>query len=291
MMKVLVTGGNGQLGSELRELAKDLNEFTFIFTDVEELDICDAAAVDSFILEQRPDVIVNCAGYTAVDKAETDQKKAFDLNAEAIGNLCRGANTTGAGIIHLSTDFIFDGKKDKPYKEDDEPRPASVYGKSKSEGEKIFLEGAKSGLIIRTSWLYSSYGKNFVKTIDKLTRERETLKVVNDQKGSPTYAHDLAKVILAVIKKELCFEKPDIYHYANKGECTWYEFAREIVRNNGSKCHVVPITSKEFNAPAGRPAYSVMDTSKIRKALGITIPDWKESLRVCMGRLRGKRKA
>lgn len=279
-MRVLVTGVNGQLGSELRLVASA----DYLFTDVEELDICSEDSVTEFVERNAIDTIVNCAAYTNVDRAEEEPEVAKRVNATAVAILARVARRHNARLIHISTDYVFGGERfDAPIKEDQEPAPLGVYGRTKLLGERAIVEAGCDYVIIRTSWLYSTYGKNFVKTILRLAAEREELCVVNDQIGSPTYAKVLAGVI-AQICENRDFES-GIYHYSNRGEISWCDFARAVVELAGAECCIKPCTTAEYGAKAPRPAYSVLDTSKICKALGCEIPDWRDSLAECIKKM------
>jgi dTDP-4-dehydrorhamnose reductase len=282
MTKILVTGSKGQLGSELQELAESYPAYRFLFTDVAELDITDAGAIHTLFTRERPDVIINCAAYTAVDKAEDEAAAAYLLNAEAAGLLASASASCNALMIHISTDYIFNVTTFRPITEMDTPEPASVYGHTKLEGEKaVAAKGAKA-VIIRTSWLYSSYGNNFVKTILKYGRERGNLNVVNDQTGTPTYARDLAGTILGLLPQLQLIRGTEIYNYSNEGFTTWYEFAKTILEMRGIQCTVNPVLTKDYPTRAARPAYSVLSKEKIKERFGIAIPDWKESLKECL---------
>ena len=276
-MRVLVTGANGQLGSELRHVASA----DYLFTDVEELDICSEEAVTAFVERNEIDTIINCAAYTNVDIAEEESEVAERVNTLAVALLARVARRYRARLIHISTDYVFGEERfDAPIKESAQPAPLGVYGRTKLLGERAIEESGCDYVIIRTSWLYSTYGKNFVKTILRLASEREELRVVDDQIGSPTYAKDLAGVIAQICERKE-FES-GIYHYSNCGEISWCDFAREIVEISGSRCTVNPCTTAEYGAKAPRPAYSVLDTSKICEALGCDIPEWRASLAECV---------
>ena len=270
---LLVTGSNGQLGSELKLL---INE-NAIFTDVDTLDITDSNAVQNFIREHRIDTIINCAAYTNVDKAEDEPDLAEKINVKGVENLVK----TGCKIIHISTDYVFDGMNFKPYKETGEPNPISVYGKTKLAGEKVLMENADTCLILRTSWMYSHFAENFVKTIARLSSEKSELRVVVDQVGTPTYAKDLAAAIIDIIPRIKIGSK-EIYHYSNEGVCSWYDFACEIVDFIDSDCKIVPVTSAEYKTNAKRPHYSVLDKSKIKNDFNLNIRYWKEGLRECI---------
>jgi dTDP-4-dehydrorhamnose reductase len=287
MQTLLITGSNGQLGSELKLLSSSFPQVKYIFNDIDTLNIIDNSAVADFFSSCRPDIVINCAAYTAVDKAETENNLAYQINEKAVENLQNACKRFNTKIIHISTDYVFDGKNYLPYKETDVANPLSVYGKSKLAGEK-HLEGNKNALIIRTSWLYSSYGSNFLKTIIRLSSERNELKVVYDQIGTPTYAFDFASAILLIIKKIVNDERsfcPGIFHYSNEGVCSWYDFANEIIQIRGSSCKVYPIVTDEFPTLAVRPSYSVLDKSKIKQAYDIQIPWWKDSLKDCLIRI------
>lgn len=287
-MKILVTGAYGQLGNEIKCFADKFPWWQFIYTDVDTLDITDENAVESFIQKSNPDVIINCAAYTAVDKAESDIESAKKVNELAPKLLARYARKVKSEFIHISTDYVFNGKAFTPYSEDDEVNPQSVYGVTKLNGEKSCVEENPRCLIIRTSWLYSAFGNNFVKTMLRLGSERDQLKVVFDQIGTPTYAADLANSILSIIrdaeKNKLSFV-PGIYHYSNEGVASWYDFAKAIFEISDVECDVSPVRSSEFPTPAKRPGYSVLDKSKIKNTFGISIPYWKDSLKNCIQKL------
>lgn len=282
-MNILITGANGQLGNEMRVLSKENGQHTYFFTDVQELDICDEQAVHGFVKGNRIDVIVNCAAYTAVDKAEDNQELCDKLNHVAPGYLAAAAEACGAALIQVSTDYVFDGTGHTPYTEEAATCPNSVYGFTKLAGEQAVMKYCSRAMIIRTAWLYSIYGNNFVKTMLCLGRERETLGVVFDQIGTPTYANDLARAIFAAISQGIV---PGIYHFSNEGVCSWYDFTLAIHRLAGIKsCKVSPLHTDEFPAKAPRPHYSVLDKTKIKKTFGIDIPHWEASLAVCMKNL------
>ncbi len=285
MTKILVCGAKGQLGSSIKEIAGNFPGFIFDFTDVEELDILDSLSLNLYVKESRPGFIINCAAYTAVDKAEADRDKAFLLNAEAVNNIVNAARHCDSKIIHISTDYIFNGRNHKPYTELDLPDPDSVYGLSKLKGEMYFTND-HPGLIIRTSWLYSQFGHNFMKTVLRLGKEHDVIKMVFDQVGTPTYAGDLADAILQIIKissEEPSRFKTGIYHYSNEGVASWYDFAKEIIELSNLKTRVLPIETTDYPLPAPRPQYSVLNKKKIRDTFGIEIPHWKDSLQVCLG--------
>lgn len=282
-MNILITGANGQLGNEMQVLSKDNAHHTYFFTDVQELDICDEQAVHRFVSGNRIDVIVNCAAYTAVDKAEDNPELCDKLNHLAPGYLAAAAEACGAALIQVSTDYVFDGTAHIPYTEDVAPCPNSVYGSTKLAGEEAVMKNCSRAMIIRTAWLYSIYGNNFVKTMLRLGSERETLGVVFDQIGSPTYAKDLAVAIFAAINQGIV---PGVYHFSDEGVCSWYDFTLAIHRLAGiTTCKVSPLHTDEFPAKAPRPHYSVLDKTKIKKTFGIEIPHWETSLRECVSQL------
>jgi len=284
MANVLITGSKGQLGSEIRNLSSNYPDFRFIPTDVEELDLTDKAAVTKFITARSIDYIVNCAAYTAVDKAEDDAELCYKINCDAVKNLAEAA-ADKAKIIHISTDYVFDGRANVPYKENDPTNPQSVYGKSKLAGEEALLTACPKSTIIRTSWLYSIYGNNFVKTMLRLGKERSELNVVFDQQGTPTYAADLARAVLSVlvhIEKTADFPA-GIYHYSNEGITTRFDFTKKILQLAGiTTCTVHPITTEQYPVKAARPRYSVLDKTKIKETFGIIVPKWEESLEKCI---------
>ncbi len=284
-MKILVTGSNGQLGNELRVLSQKEPGIQFIFTDVEELDITSEMAVSAYFQEAMPDAVINCAAYTAVDKAEQEPEKATLINGIAVGILARAANAHNAVMFHISSDYVFDGRGCRPYAENDQVDPVSVYAMSKLAGELEMQKHTRSGYIIRTSWLYSSFGYNFVKTIIKYGKERGMLNVVFDQIGTPTYAADLAAVILTMLKSEKKPVKTEIYHFSDEGVVSWYDFAIAIVELSGITCKINPIETKDYPLPAVRPFYSVFNKAKIKEQFGIEIPYWRDSLRECIEKL------
>lgn len=279
-MRILVTGANGQLGNEMQVLAKENLQHTYCFTDIQELDICDKDAVEAYITEKQIELVVNCAAYTAVDKAEDNPELCDKLNHVAPGILARAAQAQGAGIIQVSTDYVFDGTAHIPYTEDAPTCPNSVYGSTKLAGEQEVLKLCEKAVVIRTAWLYSIYGNNFVKTMIRLGQERETLGVIFDQIGTPTYAHDLARAIYAIINKGL---ERGVYHFSNEGVCSWYDFTVAIHRMAGiDTCKVSPLHTADYPAKAPRPHYSVLDKTKIKTTFNIEIPHWEESLRNCI---------
>lgn len=279
-MNILVTGCKGQLGNEIQLLEKENAQHCFFNTDVEELDITDQLAVEQFVAQNKIDGIINCAAYTAVDKAESNKELCTSLNTVAPAYLAAAIEKRNGWMIHISTDYVFDGSKHTPYVEDDTPCPNSVYGSTKLAGELGVRKFCKKSMIIRTAWLYSTFGNNFVKTMIRLGKEKEQLGVIFDQIGTPTYAHDLAVVIMTSINQGI---KPDVYHFSNEGVISWYDFTKAIHRIAGIKtCHVKPLHTTEYPTPAFRPAYSVLDKTKIKKAYGIEIPYWEESLEKCI---------
>lgn len=281
--KILVTGANGQLGNEIRVLSKKYSNLDFIFTDVEELDLINKERVDNFFNSNQISWIINCAAYTAVDKAEEDYDLAYKINVEAVENLVNKAKEYNIPIIHISTDFVFDGQKNTPYFEDDITNPINQYGKTKLEGEKI-VETYEHGIIIRTAWLYSTFGNNFVKTIIKKAEEQNSLKVVFDQIGSPTYAKDLAEFILLIVNKE--YNHKNIFHFSNEGVASWYDFACSIIEYYGIECNIEPVFSEEFITKANRPKYSVLSKKKVKEVFKIRVPYWRDSLKECIEKLK-----
>ncbi len=291
MSKVLVTGGNGQLGQCLRSISNDLENIELIFTDVNELDICKLEELKDFLAYNSFDYLINCAAYTAVDKAEQEKTMARELNAEAVKNIAIAAAENQVKIIHISTDYVFDGKTYKPYLETDFAVPESHYGQTKLLGEKYLMEYQAKSMIIRTAWLYSEFGNNFVNTMIKLGNERDQLRIVADQVGTPTYAVDLAQAILTIITKIENKAKafiPGIYHYSNEGVCSWYDFTLNIHQMMGIECKVSPIESIEYPTAAPRPYYSVLNKNKIKTTYKLTIPYWISSLEKCLKKLASK---
>ena len=280
MKNILITGANGQLGNEMRLLSSENNQYNYFFTDVQELDICDEHAIQKFVTENQIDVIVNCAAYTAVDKAEDNIDLCRKLNAVAPGYLAKAAESRGAAMIQVSTDYVFNGTNHVPYTEEEPTCPASVYGNTKLEGEQNVMSNCSNAIVMRTAWLYSTFGNNFVKTMIRLGKERESMGVVFDQIGTPTYARDLAKAIYAAINKGIV---PGIYHFSNEGVCSWYDFTLAIHRIAGiSTCKVSPLHTADYPAKAARPHYSVLDKTKIKRTFDIEIPHWEVSLQECI---------
>lgn len=283
MKQILVTGCNGQLGNELQQLASKYDDIQFHFTDKEELDITDRKEVYSFIERHAISVVINCAAFTAVDKAESEPELCDLLNHVAPGYLAEAVASIGGTMIHVSTDYVFDGTSCTPYREEDMPNPQTVYGRTKLAGEESVIRSCPGSMVIRTAWLYSTFGNNFVKTMIRLGKERDSLGVVFDQIGTPTYARDLAQTILTAVEKGIV---PGVYHFTNEGVCSWFDFTRAIHRLEGiDDCQVQPIHTEEYPVPAKRPHYSVLDKSKIRKTYGIDIRWWEDALKECIKNL------
>ena len=279
-MNILITGCNGQLGNEMQVLQKDYPEHQWFNTDVNELDITDSDAINRFVEEHEIDGIVNCAAYTAVDKAESNKRLATALNTEAPTYLAVAIAKRDGWMVQISTDYVFDGTQHTPYTETNTPCPNSVYGATKLAGEVAVAKTCPKHVIIRTAWLYSTFGNNFVKTMLRLGQEKQQLGVIFDQIGTPTYAHDLALAIMTIINKGIV---PGIYHFSNEGVTSWYDFTKAIHRIAGiTTCHVKPLHTAEYPTPAHRPAYSVLDKTKIKETFGIEIPHWEESLTKCL---------
>lgn len=286
LQTIVVTGANGQLGNELKAVAPQFGEYRFLFVTKEELAIEDIDAVKKYFSTNTPAYCINCAAYTAVDKAETEKNKAFLINAEAVGNLATACKQHDVQLIHISTDYVFDGTAKQPYKETDDTCPINTYGKSKLKGEELALLNDPSTIIIRTSWVYSSFKSNFVRTMLRLMKEKDSINVVNDQYGSPTYAADIATAIMKIISSGKSREMPGIYNYTNAGITNWYEFALAIKELSGSNCIVNPVTTAQYPTAAKRPLYSALDTKKIRDCFDIVIPQWKDSLEHCLKLLK-----
>jgi dTDP-4-dehydrorhamnose reductase len=284
--KILVTGSNGQLGNELRELAPSFAQYEFIFTDVEELSITDKEAVEKIFREQRPAYLINCAAYTAVDKAESDRELANEINGTAVGILSSVSKKYGTRFIHISTDYVFNGNATSPLSENDNVDPVNMYGASKLLGEQLAIENNPESIIIRTSWVYSFHGKNFVKTMMRLMNEKESIGVVSDQYGSPTYAADLAEAIMMIITSGKW--QAGIYNYSNDGKISWFDFANEIKRLIHSACIVNALSTEQFPTPAKRPKYSVLDKTKIQQTFSLQLKDWKKSLQICINKLKAQ---
>ena len=287
-MKILVTGAYGQLGSEIKEFESQFSNYQFLFTDVDILDITNEIAVVSFFEKHRPNYIINCAAYTAVDKAETDAEMAEKINSLAPKILAKYSNKIGAKLIQISTDYVFAGDENQPYSESDEVNPQGVYGKTKLQGELNCLKENADTVVIRTSWLYSAFGNNFVKTMLRLGKDRDSLNVVFDQIGTPTYGFDLARAILSIIEiSEHDSTKfvSGIYHYSNEGVASWFDFAKAIFEIENIKCIVYPVLSDQFPTPAKRPHFSVLNKSKIKDTFGVKVPYWRDSLKSCLNKL------
>ena len=283
MKNILITGANGQLGNEMRVLSAEYPEYAYFFTDVAELDICNEQAVMEFVQANNIHVMVNCAAYTAVDKAEENVELCTKLNADAVGYLAKAAEACGAEFIQVSTDYVFDGTAHVPYRESASTCPNSVYGHTKLAGEQNALTLCSRSMVIRTAWLYSTFGNNFVKTMIRLGRERDSLGVIFDQVGTPTYARDLARAIFVAIRQGVV---PGVYHFSNEGVCSWYDFTKAIHRLAGiTDCKVKPLHTEEYPTLAKRPHYSVLDKTKIKETYSIEIPYWMDSLQVCISEM------
>jgi dTDP-4-dehydrorhamnose reductase len=285
-MKILVTGGNGQLGSSLQKISRNYPGLDCTFTDIDELNLTDHNEVAKFLHGKGYDWLINCAAYTSVDQAEDEPEKARSINVTAVEHLAKLAHKNRISLVHVSTDYVFDGKHDRPYTESDIPNPINTYGLTKYESEKAAADHCKHVIILRTSWLYSEYGNNFLHTILKLSEVRRQIKVVSDQVSTPTYAGDLAEIILKIVSGNKPLLIPEIYHYSNEGVASWYDFAEEIISLSGKDCEIVPITTEEYPLRASRPSYSVLSKDKITNDLGLSIPHWRESLKKCIGNLQ-----
>ncbi|HKO79191.1 MAG TPA: dTDP-4-dehydrorhamnose reductase [Chitinophagaceae bacterium] len=287
LKKIVITGADGQLGKEIQQLSTSYPGFEFVFTTRQEFPLDNPDNINRFIEEHQPHYFINCAAYTAVDKAESEKETAYKINAEAPGIIANACKKTNARLIHISTDYVFNGLGKEPYKENDTTDPVNFYGATKLEGEKRVMQFNPESIIIRTAWVYSVFGNNFVKTMLRLMKERDQINVVNDQVGTPTYAADLAEVILHIISSGNW--KTGIYHFSNEGKISWYDFAVAIKEFSGSSCKVNPITTAAYPTPARRPYYSVLDKTKIRQTFLIPIKDWKSSLSVFMERFKNQR--
>ena len=288
-MRVLITGSNGQLGSEIKELENNDKKVDFIFKDLPELDICNFEVLQAFIIDYDINIVINCAAYTAVDKAEDDPEIAKKVNSNGVLNLVNALQTVNGKLIHISTDYVFDGNHFLPYKESDAVSPIGVYGETKRAGELAVINSAIDAIVIRTSWLYSSYGNNFVKTMLRLGNEKENLGVIFDQVGTPTYARDLARScleILCVDSSVNISKNGNLYHYSNEGVASWYDFALLIMELGGESCKVKPIQTKDYPTLAKRPHYSVLNKSKMKTDFNIEIPYWRESLKDCIEKIK-----
>ena len=285
-MNILITGANGQLGSEIKEIASSYTKFSFLYEDLPELDICNFLELDQFVKAHNINAVINCAAYTAVDKAETDFETAEKVNALGVENLVKTMQTVNGKLIQISTDYVFDGTNHMPYVEDDLVNPLGVYGSTKLNGENKILNANINGIVIRTSWLYSSFGNNFVKTMLRLGKEKNNLNVIFDQVGTPTYARELAKACLDILSNnEQLDVKGKLYHYSNEGVASWYDFAKAIMEFGNLGCNVSPIETKAYPTPAKRPAYSILNKSKIKADFGLEIPYWRDSLQNCIQEL------
>jgi len=287
-MKVLITGSNGQLGSEIKELASNYENLECVFKDLPEMDICDTEVLNTFIIDQHINAVINCAGYTAVDKAEEDLETASKVNAKGVLNLVNALKKVDGKLIHISTDYVFDGNHSQPYKESDPVSPIGVYGKTKRAGELAVINSNIDAIVIRTSWLYSGNGNNFVKTMLRLGNKKKSIQVVSDQKGTPTFAKDLAKTCLDILSdasSTKISKKGSLYHYSNEGVTSWYDFATTIMKISNIDCEVIPIETKDYPTQARRPMYSVLDKSKIKSDFKVTIPNWRDSLTNCIKKI------
>lgn len=282
-MKILITGANGQLGTELHEILEREFPGQTLYTDVQELDLTNAKAVDSYVANNEITHIVNCAAYTAVDRAEEEKMLCAAVNTDAVKNLAMAADANGAKIIHISTDYVFDGTNHRPYRESDKVNPISQYGATKRKGETLLLALAPQAIIIRTAWLYSAHGNNFVKTMLRLADSQPEIKVVCDQIGTPTFARDLARAVVKVLQSHQWV--PGIYHFTDEGAASWYDFAKAIFRIAGKDVKVTPIPTEDYPTPASRPSYSILDRTRIKATYGIEIPHWEEALADCLRQL------
>lgn len=282
LKRILITGKNGQLGQSLQKIAADSPQFDFVFVGRDELDLSDFASIEKFFAETGNfTAIINTAAYTAVDKAESEQEFANQINHLAVAQLAEIAKQQNALLLHVSTDYVFNGQSYRPYIETDATAPQNQYGISKLKGEQAMLVSGCAGAIVRTSWVYSEFGNNFVKTMLRLSKERDSLNVIFDQVGSPTYATDLAKTLLALLEKST-HSDVEIYHYSNEGVCSWYDFAKAIFELSGVDCEVSPIETKDYPTPASRPHYSVLNKAKIKQQAGVKVPYWRDSLQECL---------
>lgn len=285
MPVILITGANGQVGRELRTLAATYAAPTFIFTDREELDITRPADIQRKLEEHQPDVLINCAAYTAVDKAESEPEEAAMINAGAPAFLAKACAEAGTFLIHLSTDYVYDNQRNRPLLETDDVYPQSVYARTKLEGEYAIWERTERAMVLRTSWVYSPFGHNFVKTMLRLGKKRHPLRIVVDQIGTPTYGWDLAQAILEIIINHPYADHPGTYNYSNEGVASWYDFAMAIFTERNMLCPVDPILSEAYPTPAHRPVYSVLDKTKIKETFDLEIPHWMDSLHHCLSRM------
>lgn len=288
-MRVLITGSNGQLGSEIRELAVNYKKLDFIFKDLPELNICNFNLLQSFIIDNNINAVINCAAYTAVDKAEQNTEIAEDVNSNGVLNLINALKSVNGKLIHISTDYVFNGDHFMPYNESDSVSPIGVYGETKRKGELAVINSTLDAIVIRTSWLYSSYGNNFVKTMLRLAKQKDELGVIFDQVGTPTYARDLAKICLKILccgRSVNISKNGNLYHYSNEGVTSWYDFAISIIKIGAQNCKVNPIQTKDYGTLAKRPQYSVLNKSKIKTDFKIEIPYWRDSLKDCIEKIK-----
>lgn len=286
-MRVLVTGANGQLGSEIKAIENDFGNLQFFFANSKEVDIVNYPLLKKYISANEIDTVINCAAYTAVDAAEKDREKAIEVNFVGTQNLVKVLEEIGGRLIHISTDYVYDGEHSKPYDEEEKVKPLGVYGLSKLKGENALLDSNVNGIIIRTSWLYSSFGNNFVKTMLRLGNERDELGVIFDQVGSPTFARDLAIASMKILMdNKVLNSNGKIYHYSNEGAASWYDFAKAIMEINEIDCEIKPIETKEYSTPAKRPHYSILNKNKIKKDFNVEIPYWRDSLKDCLIKLK-----
>lgn len=283
-MKILVTGSRGQLGRELHDVLEERLPGCTVYTDVDQLDITDPAAVENFLREGDFTHVINCAAYTDVERAEEDKHLCYSINVDGIRNIALHADELGIKVLHVSTDYVFDGRSCRPYTEGDKVNPTSEYGTTKRKGETALLGLSPESIIVRTGWLYSPHGRNFVKTMLRLGTERPEIKVVFDQIGTPTYARDLAEAIATMVLTSRWM--PGIYHFANEGACSWYDFAVDIMEGAGLKCKVTPITSADFPSAVSRPPFSVLDKSRLKATYGVDIPHWRNGLARCLARIK-----
>ena len=288
-MNILVIGSNGQLGSEIKDIALNFKDFNFLFEDLPGFNICNEDLLNTFILNQNINLVSNCAAYTQVDKAEENAEIAEQVNSLGVQNLVNALEKVNGKLVHISTDYVFDGRNSEPYKESDQVNPLGVYGKTKRDGELFVIKSSIDSIIIRTSWLYSSYGNNFVKTMYRLGNEKNSLSIISDQIGTPTYARDLAKVCLDIISIsdiEEISKKGRVYHYSNEGVASWYDFAKTVMELSGSNCKVKAIQTIDYPTSSKRPHYSVLNKTKIKNDFKIKIPYWKDSLKECINKLK-----
>ena len=287
-MRVLITGSNGQLGSEIKEIVSEYENLECVFKDLPEFDICDTEVLNTFIIDQHINAVINCAGYTKVDQAEENPEIAEQVNAKGVLNLVNALEKVDGKLIHISTDYVFDGNHSQPYKESDPVSRVGVYGETKRAGELADFNSSIDAIVIRTSWLYSGYGNNFLKTMLRLGNEKKSIQVVFDQKGTPTFAKDLAKTCLDILSNAgstNISKKGSLYHYSNEGVASWYDFARAIMEISNIDCNIIPIETKDYPTQAIRPLYSVLDKSKITSDFKVTIPHWRDSLTNCIKKI------